>query len=196
MAVRDDFAPGEVLAAADLNDTFASKLPYSFGTATPSTTDSGFLWYDSNSTPAQPKFWNGSSFISLTADSWTTYTPSWTNLTVGNGTNTAAYVVLGKLVIVSGYLEWGSTTSATTSSTIMTAPFSYASGSETQVLGAASIRDVSVGSAKTLVLEKTGGSGVYFISNEAAANSTLTGTSPYTLQTGDVLRWALAYERA
>jgi hypothetical protein len=25
MAVRDDFAPGEVLAAADLNDTFASK---------------------------------------------------------------------------------------------------------------------------------------------------------------------------
>ena len=26
MAVRDDFAPGEVLAAADLNDTFASKV--------------------------------------------------------------------------------------------------------------------------------------------------------------------------
>jgi hypothetical protein len=26
MAVRDDFAPGEVLAAADLNDTFGSKL--------------------------------------------------------------------------------------------------------------------------------------------------------------------------
>jgi hypothetical protein len=25
MAVRDDFAPGEVLAAADLNDTFGSK---------------------------------------------------------------------------------------------------------------------------------------------------------------------------
>jgi hypothetical protein len=26
MAIRDDFAPGEVLASADLNDTFASKL--------------------------------------------------------------------------------------------------------------------------------------------------------------------------
>jgi hypothetical protein len=26
MAIRDDFAPGEVLAAADLNDTFGSKL--------------------------------------------------------------------------------------------------------------------------------------------------------------------------
>lgn len=29
MAVRDDFAPGEVLAAADLNDTFAAKLDVS-----------------------------------------------------------------------------------------------------------------------------------------------------------------------
>lgn len=63
MAVRDDFTAGEVLAAADLNDTFASKLPYSYGTATPSTTDSGFLWYDSNSTPAATKFWDGSAFV-------------------------------------------------------------------------------------------------------------------------------------
>jgi hypothetical protein len=65
MAVRDDFSAGEVLAAADLNDTFASKLPYSFGTATPTTTDSGFLWYDSNSTPAVAKYWDGSSFATL-----------------------------------------------------------------------------------------------------------------------------------
>ena len=31
MAVRNDFAPGEVLAAADLNDTFASKLDLAGG---------------------------------------------------------------------------------------------------------------------------------------------------------------------
>jgi hypothetical protein len=67
MAIRNDFAPGEVLAAADLNDTFGSKLPFSFGTATPTTTTSGFLWYDSNSTPAAPKFWTGSAFQALTS---------------------------------------------------------------------------------------------------------------------------------
>jgi len=67
MAVRDDFAAGEVLAAADLNDTFASKLPYSYGTATPSTSDSGFLWFDSNSTPAEVKFWDGAAFQALTS---------------------------------------------------------------------------------------------------------------------------------
>jgi hypothetical protein len=65
MAVRNDFTAGEVLAAADLNDTFASKLPYSFGTATPTTTDEGFLWYDSTGAPsmATPKFWDGSAFV-------------------------------------------------------------------------------------------------------------------------------------
>jgi hypothetical protein len=67
MAVRNDFTAGEVLAAADLNDTFGAKLPYSFGTATPTTTDSGFLWYDSNSTPAAPKFWDGAAFQALTS---------------------------------------------------------------------------------------------------------------------------------
>jgi hypothetical protein len=33
MAIRNDFAPGEVLAAADLNDTFGSKLDYPSGGA-------------------------------------------------------------------------------------------------------------------------------------------------------------------
>jgi hypothetical protein len=42
-----------------------SKLPYSFGTATPTTTESGFLWYDSTGAPSKPtpKFWDGSAFV-------------------------------------------------------------------------------------------------------------------------------------
>ena len=61
------WSAGEVLSASDLNAEFASKLPYSYGTATPSTTDNGFLWYDSNSTPAAPKFWDGAAFQALTS---------------------------------------------------------------------------------------------------------------------------------
>jgi len=67
MAVRDDFSAGEVLAAADLNDTFAAKLPYSYGTATPTTSEDGFLWYDENDTPPTPKFWDGAAFQALTS---------------------------------------------------------------------------------------------------------------------------------
>jgi hypothetical protein len=51
--------------AQEVSDQLASKLPYSFGTATPTTTDSGFLWYDSNSTPAAPKFWDGAAFQAI-----------------------------------------------------------------------------------------------------------------------------------
>jgi hypothetical protein len=65
MAVRDDFTAGEVLAAADLNDTFASKPPFAYGTATPSTTVEGFIFYDENVTPPAPKFWDGSAFQSF-----------------------------------------------------------------------------------------------------------------------------------
>jgi hypothetical protein len=69
MAVRDDFTAGEVLAAADLNDTFASKPPFAYGTATPSTTVEGFIWYDENDTPPAPKFWDGSAFQAISAPS-------------------------------------------------------------------------------------------------------------------------------
>jgi len=62
MAIRNDFSAGEVLAAADLNDTFESKIPYAYGTATPSTTVDGFVWYDENETPPAPKFWDGAAF--------------------------------------------------------------------------------------------------------------------------------------
>jgi hypothetical protein len=65
MAVRNDFTAGEVLAAADLNDTFASKPPFAYGTATPSTTVEGFIWYDENDTPPAPKFWDGAAFQAL-----------------------------------------------------------------------------------------------------------------------------------
>lgn len=51
----------------DLATTLASKLPYSYGTATPSTSDDGFLWYDSNSTPPDVKFWDGAAFQALTS---------------------------------------------------------------------------------------------------------------------------------
>ena len=67
MAIRDDFTAGEVLAAADLNDTFASKPPFAYGTAEPSTTVEGFIWYDENDTPPTAKFWDGSSFENIAA---------------------------------------------------------------------------------------------------------------------------------
>jgi hypothetical protein len=117
MAVRDGSDPwvaGEVLQAADLNQTFASKLPYSFGTATPSTTDSGFLWYDSNSTPAAPKFWDGSAFATLAPapglELITSEVFSAVSSVSVNGCFTSAFVnyriVLGLFAATTGINNW------------------------------------------------------------------------------------------
>jgi hypothetical protein len=46
-----------------------------------------------------------------TNTAWTSYTPTWTNLTVGNGTNTFAYKQIGKTVFVRGSFVFGSTSS-------------------------------------------------------------------------------------
>jgi hypothetical protein len=47
----------------DVNDALGSKVPFAYGTATPSTTVEGFVWYDENDSPPTPKFWDGSDFV-------------------------------------------------------------------------------------------------------------------------------------
>jgi len=54
--------------------------------------------------------WSAPAAGGLTVN-WTTYTPSNTNVTVGNGTQTARYAKCGKTVFVSYRLVFGSTTS-------------------------------------------------------------------------------------
>jgi len=48
--------------AQEVSDQLAEKVPYAYGTATPSTTVDGFVWFDENDTPPTPKFWDGSAF--------------------------------------------------------------------------------------------------------------------------------------
>ena len=46
-------------------------------------------------------------------DAWIAYTPTWTNLTVGNATQTFRYKQIGKTVFVTGLITLGSTSSIT-----------------------------------------------------------------------------------
>jgi hypothetical protein len=50
-----------------LNSALAEKVPFAYGTATPTTTVEGFVWYDENDTPPTPKFWDGAAFQALTS---------------------------------------------------------------------------------------------------------------------------------
>lgn len=43
---------------------------------------------------------------------WVSYTPTWTNLSIGNGTQTFKWRRVGDGIEISGHLQWGTTTSA------------------------------------------------------------------------------------
>jgi len=58
MAIRDDFTAGEVLLAADLNDTFGSKVPFEYSDTEPTTDIGGFIWFDTNDSPPSPYYYD------------------------------------------------------------------------------------------------------------------------------------------
>jgi hypothetical protein len=75
---------------------------------------------------------------------WTAFTPSWTNLTVGNGTQIARYRKVGKTVDVYVNFTLGSTSSVGSSPVYFALPFNLANSSNgattTGVIGDANVR--------------------------------------------------------
>jgi hypothetical protein len=56
------------------------------------------------------------------AGAWTTYTPTWTNLTVGNATQSFRYSKFNKIGFVQGELTFGTTTSITAANVRVSLP--------------------------------------------------------------------------
>ena len=67
MAVRTSFTSGEVLAAADLTDTFNSKPKKTTASSAPGSPATGDLWFDTTTSPAIAKFWSGSAWQTFSA---------------------------------------------------------------------------------------------------------------------------------
>ena len=129
---------------------------------------------------------------------WTAYTPTFTNLTVGNATKTFRYCQIGKMVFVSGTFVWGSTTSATSSSTTFTLPVTAQSGTF-RGLGHAVYVDsgtqtywgsVTMNSTTTATLSQ------FFIGASYVVNSTVSSIVPFTWANGDDVRFQFMYEAA
>lgn len=153
MAVKTSWSSGDVLTAADLTDTFASKLD--------------------------------------TPGAWTTWTPVWTNLSVGNGIVTARYNKVGRNVF--GYLQINlGSTSTVTGDVNATLPYANALASS----GAAYFADAGVGNylGKWIV---SGGS-IYFraqsVSGSYLQQINLSSTVPFTWTTNDQMMATFMYE--
>jgi hypothetical protein len=120
---------------------------------------------------------------------WTTYTPSWTNLTVGNGVTAAQYRYVPGGIWVKGRLTFGTTTSIT--------------GNPSQTIPNSETSSASSGNSLGVALFNDSGTRIFIGAIDCAASSTtftfnhtesgnsggVNATNPMTWVTGDIIYW-------
>lgn len=134
-----------------------------------------------------------------TIGTWTTYTPTWTNLTVGNGTVAFAYTQINKLVHVNGRFILGSTSSVG-SNPIFTLPVARHT-SAIELLGTGTLGDNGTGSYMAMPLGTVTDTACYLYRADHTVGSTvlegaINATSPMTWTTNDFIYVNLTYRAA
>lgn len=133
--------------------------------------------------------------LALIGDAWTSYTPTLTNITQGNGTVDARYINPGKLVVFQIRFTFGSTSSFSGRPTF-TVPVSTRSA----LWGLSSTAfDTSASAWYPVVAINTSGSAVAAFCWPTTAGNALrdvNATTPMTWASGDILTIIGAYEAA
>lgn len=140
---------------------------------------------------------------------WSTWTPTWTNLTAGNGTVVARYTQIGKTIHYHLQFTWGSTTSLSTGDTYFTLPatahssynkqYSVVIGQGTGWRGTTGYPlSVGIGSSTAnAVLQSigtNGGTSSVFAVQKSYSSASSQPTSGFT--TGDIIELSGTYEAA
>lgn len=139
--------------------------------------------------------------LSSSTWAWTSFTPSYANVTVGNGSNVGWYTQVGKLVIVKVQFVMG-TTSSITGTPTLTLPVTSSSNAMTNantLIGQAFITDSGVNAflAAARWRSTTTADLVVWGSASTYANVTgVSGTVPMTWGTSDEFDVCLMYEAA
>ena len=133
---------------------------------------------------------------------YTAYTPTWTNLTVGNGVVSSAYCRVNDFVHVHGKFTFGST-SAITGTVIANFPVNVngAFTNDAAIYGIAQYRDLSTNAIYPGVAAFAGNDTVFTLRVQVASGTYLTqggvtGSAPFTWATGDFMAWNLYYRAA
>ena len=126
------------------------------------------------------------------------FTPSWTNLSVGNGTNVGYFSMNGKNVDVRFSLVLGSTSSVSGSITVDFPVTSSSSFSAGQVIGSALLNDNGVGNYYGPAIWATTTTFSFYVSNGQTdvRMTQANGSHPGTWNTSDSIAGSLSYEAA
>jgi hypothetical protein len=137
-----------------------------------------------------------------TSWAWQTWTPSWNSLTIGNATQTAYYTQVGKLVVGTIKLTWGSTTSCSSNPAFALPVANKTShySDDYYFFGGVELNDVSGVRYPGSVYLDTNGTDAIFLTHVVSGSnivmSTVTATGPITWTTGDIWKIHFAYEAA
>jgi hypothetical protein len=136
-------------------------------------------------------------------DAWTAYTPTWTNLTVGNGTQASAYIAAGKLHVVRVEFVFGSTSSISgTPEFTLPNGVSVATDYDTQApMGPAIILDSSAALGYSGFVNRSSnaarlGFQAHGVTGAWVYLSGLNATTPITFASGDKLQGLAVFEAA
>lgn len=143
------------------------------------------------------KVWSGAAWedVVLTG-AWATWTPTWTNLTVGNGTTIAKYQKTGRVVTFRIKFTLGSTSTVGTSP-VYTLPVTAAADYIAEwPIGKAVLTDSGVKSYNGDVQIQTTTQGNVRYDDGAGSWSNVSATVPFTWGTGDYIQLSGFYESA
>lgn len=174
-SVTDDFIR-IVDATGDITDPYEGQLIYE--------QDTDIYWA-----------YTGAAWIQLaTIGAWSTYAPTNTNITVGNGTQAARWTRFGRTVHVAYSLVWGSTTSY--GGDIQVGMPVAAGAGVNAFVGSAEMFDSGTASFAGVCRLAGGGSAATVIAADGAGDRAVDATNPMTWATGDTLRLSITYEAA
>lgn len=152
--------------------------------------------------------YNGTAWMPQTSE-LVSYTPTFTRLTVGNGTLTSNYVRQGNNVTVYGSLLLGSTSSISAASGTLTVALSlpvtgaarYGTANTNYYLGGLGFLDNGTqiyGPGSVFTEASTTTVALYraTVSGSEIVRGPINGTAPFTWTTNDLLSWQFSYEAA
>lgn len=197
------FTAGSLATASDVNTYLMKQSVMVFADATArnaalTSPTEGMLTYQEGSDHLT--VYNGSAWIPFDT-TWTTYTPTLNNVTLGTGyTLSAAYAQIGKTVVVQFYFALGST-SAITGDMNFSLPVNQASSNRSASVGTCVVTDSSPATRYPGTVLLSGTPGYAFIRVGNAAGTYLTqvavsSTVPMTWATADSISTTIIYQGA
>lgn len=129
---------------------------------------------------------------------WQSWTPTWTNLTVGNGTASGAYMQIGKTVFARYSLVLGSTSSVSGAVSFAPPVTAVAYGARVSI-GTGIIDDVGSATYGCFVCFISTTSFAMYVNNSSTSDLLvqMSGTKPIAAYgTGDIVTFSMTYEAA